>query len=244
MNINIFPNELLLFCENTLSSKATFFMVTIPNTFANNPLFLSSAEQEKFTTYSLEKRRREWLAGRLCLKRCASEYFHGSSYENDVLKTYSVENREDGRPFLSGYTEDISISHSKDFALALCAENPCGIDIQQAVPTLEKVEDRYCSKTEAKILAQLSDLPKINQLAMLWSCKEAIQKTLSGSEKMPGFLELNLTKITQQEGCHLFFLSYILQEEKRVFTVPVTRYQNYAIAYLILEESLCQNSLK
>lgn len=212
-------------------------MTEIPTKYSDEIYFLNAVEHKKLATYSLKKRRREWLAGRLCLKYSASTYFGENINKEVELQKYLVYNRDDGRPVLQGHDEDISISHSKDFAFAMISKKTCGIDIQQAVPTLEKVEDRYCSEVEAQILEQLIQHPKLYQLAMLWACKEALQKAVTRYEKMPGFLELLLVNIRMQEGLCLFSLSYSTQEKMRVFTVPVTCYKNYAVAYVILEEN-------
>lgn len=229
MNINIFPNDLLTIARSFSDDIPQFFMVKIEKNIAENLRFLNNSEKNRFAEYSLAKRQREWLSGRYCLKRCAAAYAAITSPKDADLQKYEVINREDGRPSLLGSGADISISHSKDYGLAMISDTPCGIDIQQAVPTLIKVQDRYCTTGEEQLLSTLPH-DALLSMAMLWSTKEAVQKCLTYDEKMPGFLELVLVQIDSIENTTIFSLQYT--KDGRIFQLPVTTMDQYAIAYL------------
>jgi len=90
----------------------------------------------------------------------------------------------------------LSISHSGGHAAALASPaGPCGLDIQQLSPALAGIKERFSTAGERRLLQscpQFAQLDKIEQLALLWSAKEAFRKALHLSP-LPAFLEMRLT---------------------------------------------------
>jgi phosphopantetheinyl transferase len=168
--------------------------------------WLSSTEENRLRELKLDKRRREWLAGRICAKIAVCDYLR-SHQQGQKLPAYNeiqISNSEDGRPFVAWTGEemrpqapDISISHSGSLALALAARTCCGVDVQEVSDKLNRVKERFCTEQEALLVCGRQTLDPLMGLALLWTAKEAAKKALSASA-MPGFTDLVLTGIDQR----------------------------------------------
>ena len=179
--------------------------------------WLRPEELLQLDRFSLEKRRREWLGGRVCAKQSLLLHLDlaDAKYPLPSPGDCCVENEESGRPHLiftgkrSFEAVEISISHSKNHATALCACRPCGIDIQHPATNLYKVKERFAdSKEEETLTASLKSHSPLEQLVMLWSAKEAVKKMLS-KNTMPGFHELILHTISGiEKGGSIFHLTH------------------------------------
>lgn len=118
---------------------------------------------------SHEQRRKEWLAARLL----AYEKLGGRiGYEPS------------GRPLLlspSGLSSDrhISISHTSGWAALMVADGPCGIDIEPAGRSAERVAGRIVSAGEIALATPL--FPQ-NPALLVWCAKEAAYKAIGGTE--------------------------------------------------------------
>ena len=162
--------------------------------------YLSADELSRWTGFSQEKRRTEWLGGRLAAK-CAVA---GPLAEATVAwKTLVIRNEEDGRPYVATETHGaafISISHSGHMAAALAANLPCGLDIQRPGTNILRVKTRFALRQEEAILA--ASLPKTftetERLTMLWAAKEAARKMVRINPLL-GLLELRL--LAGHSGC-------------------------------------------
>ena len=166
--------------------------------------WLGIEERLHFSQFTLEKRKKEWLAGRICTKIALKEYFssHYPDRRMPACTEFSIANSASGRPQLiwnadepSEPRPDISISHSGSLALAIAARTCCGVDIQKTSDALVRVRERFCTGREEHLLQSVTrkDQP-LMPLTLLWTAKEAAKKALSITE-MPGFLDLILTRI-------------------------------------------------
>lgn len=158
--------------------------------------FLSKAELARLLKFSSEKRRCEWLAGRLAAKEVVAACLGDSSLLPGALEILVEEN---GRPYVAGGAGKlpyISISHSGEYAMAMVAHSPCGIDVQEVKQTLIRVVDRFASPKEQEMLARVlpRDWPQARQLALLWSTKEAVRKMIDLAPLL-GFSEMDLEQI-------------------------------------------------
>lgn len=89
---------------------------------------------------------------------------------NDFLITYD-ENR---KPYLSGITGHISVSHSGDLAAAMINMNkPAGIDIEQVSPRILPLSERFLSLQECMNSGGRKDP---GMLTLYWGAKEALYK--------------------------------------------------------------------
>ncbi len=213
---------------------------------------LTRAEQNQLKKYTLAKRQSEYFSGRICAKIAIERFLKTCTGIASPTSQLEIYNDTEGRPLLACPTlasplPEISISHSKGYAAAIASPHRCGIDIQRQENTLIKVKEKFCSENEWQIL--LSELPSYNELAllsMLWSAKEAQQKSL-GNGVMPGFLQLCLQTVASSEP-DLFLFSFSLSDwnnHPNSTTVVTGTYLNYAVGVSIIEEQRsCQNSRK
>lgn len=197
--------------------------------------------------YRFTKRRSEFLTGRICAKMAIQGFLHlGKTPAVVEPADIEIAGTADGRPNVSGHAAcaetlkmDISISHSGDYGTALATKSKCGIDLQLRQASLLRVQEKYCSADENKVLASLlPDHDPLTRLALLWSAKEAAQKALSYWH-MPGFLDLLVTKITSVRGVVVFYLhirpagNRHLPEE---VSVVAGLFGEYALAICLVDE--------
>jgi len=181
---------------------------------ANIGLFyLRPQERERFHSFRYEKRRIEWLAGRIAAK-CAGLQLQNNDEKNCWEKKQwhqlQISADNSGKPYViwsaleSSTPVRISISHSKGYAIGMAAWENCGIDIQQVTPAVERVEARFVTVSEKNILAEIVSLyGRQAALTLLWSAKEAVKKTSAGAIR-PGFLDISLNSLQQSEAAFLF----------------------------------------
>jgi phosphopantetheinyl transferase len=97
-----------------------------------------------------------------------------------------IEIADTRKPFLPDEEYHFSISHCGDYAAVIVSkEHRVGIDIEIVTPKIERVKDKFLNEEELSWIAgrQLPDDGQyINQLTLLWSCKEAIFKWYGSAE--------------------------------------------------------------
>ncbi len=201
--------------------------------------WLNENELSQCQSFKLTRRRNEWLAGRVCAKLSTAAIGRSSGRLLSPIEI-GIANRADGRPYCilaDGDTHpeflDVSITHSSKFAAALAADSLCGIDIQQCREALVRVQDRYCSCSEERLLREeFSSSSRVSSLNLLWTAKEAVRKTLSYDD-LPGFLQLKLCGIRHHgEGYSIFLFSY----QNREIAAICTHFREYGIAVCFLED--------
>lgn len=156
--------------------------------------YLSADELRRWSGLSQEKRRTEWLGGRLAAKWAAAGLLGETAVDWQGLV---IRSEEDGRPYVAteahAVTPFISISHSGPLAAALAANLPCGLDIQQPGAKIHTVKKRFAAPEEEDILT--ASLPEFfagtERLTMLWAAKEAVRKMVRISPLL-GLLEIRL----------------------------------------------------
>ncbi|MFW5754338.1 MAG: 4'-phosphopantetheinyl transferase family protein [Marinilabiliaceae bacterium] len=110
---------------------------------------------------SWQPRRLEWLASRILLHQLTDFY-------PDVCYN------KKGQPEITGCNENISISHTREFAaVALSPSFVPGIDIERPSPRIGKVKDRFLNEHEKRFLTPAAEN---EQLGLIWCSKEAIFK--------------------------------------------------------------------
>ncbi len=208
--------------------------------------YLTPLELRRFRKFKYEKRKLEWLGGRIAAKHAVMRLLspdHPKKLTN-WLK-WSVVPDQNNRPFIESSSTPIkkpapyyiSISHSKGLAVAMAASSPCGIDIQKISSTVTRVKEKFVHPEENTILTQCGQIAKIDaatRLTLLWSAKEAFRKTFFLTPLM-GFMELRLIKAsgTIKKGLILDFI-YSGQdgccEEKKIFSAATGFHEDFAVA--------------
>ena len=108
------------------------------------------------------KRKKEWLTTHFIL-------------ENIFLNktTYSYNNLE--KPVLVNRTENISISHSSNYAIIIASQNKkVVIDVEEITPRIHKIAHKFLNKSEKDFLEIENN--KTEMLYLIWCAKEAIYK--------------------------------------------------------------------
>ena len=206
--------------------------------------FLHPKERETFSGYKLAKRRAEYLTGRACAKLAIQHYCALSQQGINRLEIgqIAIFPGTDGRPVITQQPTpqipalEISISHSRKYAVAAVSRQHCGIDIQYLSETLLRVQEKYCAPEEDRLLRlELPGHKQLARLATLWAAKEAVQKNGS-HRKMPGFQDIELKELkeipTHSSRFHLVF-QVKGHSAHHNYPVAATLFDDYALALSI-----------
>ncbi len=228
---DVFPDSALSLATVALSSQEQLNPET-------RKRWLHERELSQLTKFSLAKRSREWLGGRICAKKSADMFFRSRQKQENIPKytEYSVLSEENGRPYFSAIKDsdlnfpELSISHSKAYASAMSSCRYCGIDIQYCAKTLGRVQKRFCTSLEEHILhTTLPELSSLNRLTQLWSAKEAAKKMLSPCG-IPGFHELELFRLSKKTNGNNLLLFSRPESKSAIQVVTSMFHENYALA--------------
>ncbi|BCL32964.1 4'-phosphopantetheinyl transferase family protein [Streptomyces aurantiacus] len=139
---------------------------------------LSAAEIPQAARLRLRKRRLEWLAGRLAIKHsvCAYQQRHAgtSTRPRDITVGVVPDGLRAGKPFVDARVE-VGLSHSVDFAVAVCGPRAVGIDVErvrQVAPPLAELLTLPPEVAADPRLGGVGAMP----LPLRWACKEAVLK--------------------------------------------------------------------
>ncbi len=123
----------------------------------------SEEEKTELTKISNPRRKKEWLAARVILKRIMEKLnvMYEGIRKDDACKPYLVHN---------GY--HISLAHSFPYAGAIVNKSkPCGIDIEKPKPALYFIASKFLNDQEDKYVAK-----KPEDLCLAWAAKEVMFK--------------------------------------------------------------------
>jgi phosphopantetheinyl transferase len=147
---------------------------------------LHQEEQTGLEGPKTQKRRLEWLGGRLAAKRAIRELLSRSGMKAPALNMMKLIPDESGRPVpaLVNYDQPLdlhlSISHSHGRVIAAVTANPgvhgIGVDLEKIEPRTNSWARDYFNEEELKLANTLGagDLA----LTMMWSIKEAALKAM------------------------------------------------------------------
>ncbi|HEY9723217.1 MAG TPA: 4'-phosphopantetheinyl transferase superfamily protein [Oscillatoriaceae cyanobacterium] len=149
-----------------------------PGALKHAPGLLTPDEQAAFAHYTVPKRRREWLLGRLAAKQALAQL---TGLQPSAV---AIRKLPDGRPVfflpedrLPGW--HLSISHSHHWAAALVAPGPAGVDLELMRVLPEGGHRFFLSERERAWLAGRPLGP--HGAVILWALKEAAFKALEGA---------------------------------------------------------------
>ncbi|MEA3547941.1 MAG: 4'-phosphopantetheinyl transferase superfamily protein [Thermodesulfobacteriota bacterium] len=187
--------------------------------------YLTAREMEKFAELKHEKRKCEWLGGRIGVKGAAACLLTRQEMLENIAIWHKMIIYQDahGKPFLqvdkdffSGKNGHISLSHSADLAVGLACTEPCGVDIQEIKNAVFRVRRHFSTEAEQSILKKMSDFFERDEtvmLSLLWSAKEAIKKNIALSPLLY-FSEIRLNSIKQSAGAGLIFYFICSRKDK------------------------------
>lgn len=133
---------------------------------------LSAPERAMFHSFTLAKKRRQWLAGRLAAKAALQIARPASAERFSAISLLPQAGRSGPPQAPEGW--HLSISHSGQVAAAACARHPLGIDIEARRAFRPAVINRFVSPAELSRLAPVSTNDP--RLTLIWSLKEAALK--------------------------------------------------------------------
>ncbi|MBM3165713.1 MAG: 4'-phosphopantetheinyl transferase superfamily protein [Bacteroidetes bacterium] len=134
---------------------------TSPVSFAVESTRLMLSEVQESEKILLERRKLEYMA----IRRIKNHYFP----QQRILYL------PNGKPILEGSSLTLGISHSQNHALFAYSEVLFGCDIEEKNERLFTIKDRFVHPFE---LSNFSLFSNLDQLCILWSCKEAIYKLI------------------------------------------------------------------
>jgi 4'-phosphopantetheinyl transferase EntD len=195
-------------------------------------IFLSPAEQEIYQGFSYDKRRLEWLGGRLACKAALLELLGDAAPAPAALAILpSVNGAPNLQASLPGtlLPPAISISHSTNFAAAAASRAvSCGIDIQEITGRTERVRKRFATTAELALLRSCTrELTEPQRLSLLWSAKEAVKKSVLKDH--PGFVrDIVLQSFAGDDG---FTLAFSCPRPQGTASVTAVLLEGYALAF-------------
>ena len=126
-----------------------------------NQLDLKKSEKDYIEQNHSNLRKKQSSAAKLILNKLANKKIHVSYNKN-------------GAPIASDF-QNISISHSHKFSMALISEKAIGIDIQLRSKKINIIQSKFINQNDINKCFELDDF-----LHYTWCSKEAIYKTLNG----------------------------------------------------------------
>ena len=129
---------------------------------------LSAENQKKAHKYlskvKSKKRELEWLSIRVILQILTND-------------NKTVKHTTEGQPFLSDNSYQISISHSKDYAVVLLhKEKKVGVDVENHSDRILKIEKRFISVDE-----YIDPSNRVLHLILHWCAKETLYKLMNST---------------------------------------------------------------
>ncbi len=137
----------------------------------------SLEERSRFRTLKTEKRRRDWLAGRVAAKRVLRRYLSrlGPAPEHHQIE---ICNNPDGSPFVRcGRAVNISLSHCDAGGLAIASDGNTLIGADWETVARRPASLLKTAFHESERSQQFMDSPELQ--TRLWTLKEAVIKLLS-----------------------------------------------------------------
>ena len=123
---------------------------------------LDPAEEDQYTSFKSEVRKKQWLSCRILLKEMLAA--------DHVLLNYSAY----GKPSLRNRGEFLSISHSGDYAAVITSRTcPVGIDIECLKERIHRIKEKFLMLEEDRNLGETNRLEKLH---IVWGAKEALYK--------------------------------------------------------------------
>jgi len=123
---------------------------------------LCEDDKQKSVSFRLEARKKEWLAVRVLVKELLG-------------KSHRIFYKKSGAPYFNDIDLHIGISHTNGFAGIAIAPVRTSLDMEKALPRIERVYQRFVNDDELNFIP--SD-DRINYYNLIWCAKETLFKLL------------------------------------------------------------------
>ena len=150
---------------------------------------LSRQEQAKLATLHVDKRRRDWLLGRLTAKQLLQAVLYDEKGIGLRLDQIEIDNDPDGAPFASLLTEESAEPRRLSWSLSISHSNGAALSAVHPTATvgadMERIETRewnfvrsYFSPAEIDLVESSPSAERDMLITLIWSGKEALLKVL------------------------------------------------------------------
>jgi phosphopantetheinyl transferase len=195
--------------------------------------WLSREEKEYCKKFRFPKRHHEWLSGRIAAKHCLLRHNQQVLLRHPP-RDFSILPDSHGRPicFLppGEKAANITISHSRGYAVAMTADQPCGVDIQHIGAQILKVRDRIATTDEIALAKQHVPGNPEAALTLLWSTKEAVKK--HRLPEYPGLFEaISVQRISPEANNRTWTLECRLTTADKKQIVQAVHLEQYMLAW-------------
>ena len=144
-----------------------------------------------------------------------------------------IEIADTRKPFLPNEEYHFSISHCGDYAAVIISkDHRVGVDIELVTPKIEKVKNKFLNEEEITSISnnQSTNQP-INQLTLLWCCKEAVFKWYgSGGVNFKKDIQLGIKNIDLNNG---IINCDFIKEEKISLQINYTLFEGMCLAWVM-----------
>ncbi len=169
--------------------------------------FLGPEERLEWNALGHDKRRREWLGGRIAAKTAVRMLLGPDLTVKEIRILTSARDRSpvvELKRELEGSPPAISISHSRDVAVALASKAAgLGVDVEAVSATVEELLPQFATTEEAQAFGRVfSSLPEA--LTLLWAAKEACRKALGARRVAAHEIQLREIRGLDEYGVAVF----------------------------------------
>lgn len=169
-----------------LSPEVVFFRYLLKEALARPSRFLTGREMEHFRSLSVNRRRIEWLAGRLNLKLLLSKFLgRGHDFQSfEILPGaagHPVASLRHGGLMQIPIRNGLSLSHREGATASAVSAEPgveVGIDVELMEARDRAMLDDYFHPSEADLLDALPGRLAPCGIALGWSIKESVLKAM------------------------------------------------------------------
>lgn len=180
----------------------------------------SDVEKERFDKIIAPRRKKEFLASRILIHELLG-------------KKQEICYHSSGKPYLKNTSQNISISHSADFAAVYISDKNVGIDIEQTSRNIDKVATRFLHLKEKEHISKEKEPQKLSVL--YWAAKEAIFKcTKSQGIQFNTQIFVEPFQLLPQGT---FKGSLLLSEEKVNFELNYLFFTNNVLVYCVEQQN-------
>jgi len=190
-----------------LSPEVVFFRYLLKEALARPLRFLTGREMEHFRSLCVNRRRIEWLAGRLNLKLLLSKFI-GRGYD---FQSFEILPGAGGHPVASlrhgglmqiPIRNGLSLSHREGATASAVSAEPgtaIGIDVELMETRDRAMLDDYFLPAEADILDALPGDLALCGIALGWSIKESVLKAMGTGLSAPA-VSVVIEKLSPRSG--------------------------------------------
>lgn len=147
---------------------------------------LSDEERARYAAFRVEKRRREFLLGRVTLRRLLAERL------SEAPSAILLHVTEAGAIEVPGAPYHVSLAHADDRAVAVVGRRRVGVDLEPVRPCTPRVIDFVLRPDERDLLDTLP-MDREHAFILCWTLKEATLKALgTGFYRAPKKVRLEI----------------------------------------------------